>query len=70
MIGKIAPKGRGFRGLAAYLLRRGRGRIVAGVMAGRTPRELSQEFGVLRRLNPKLNKAVAHLMLSPAPDDP
>ena len=70
MIGKIAAKGRGFRGLAAYLLRRGRGRIVAGVMAGRTPRELSQEFGVLRRLNPKLNKAVAHLMLSPAPDDP
>ena len=70
MIGKIAAKGRGFRGLSAYLLRRGRGRIVAGVMAGRTPRELSQEFGVLRRLNPKLNKAVAHLMLSPAPSDP
>ena len=70
MIGKIAPKGRGFRGLSAYLLRQGRGRIVAGVMAGRTPRELSQEFGVLRRLNPKLTKAVAHLMLSPAPDDP
>lgn len=70
MIGKIAAKGRGFRGLAAYLLRRGRGRIVAGVMAGRTPRELSQEFGILRRLNPKLNKAVAHLMLSPAPGDP
>lgn len=70
MIGKIAAKGRGFRGLSAYLLRRGRGRIVAGVMAGRTPRELSQEFGVLRRLNPKLTKAVAHLMLSPAPDDP
>ena len=70
MIGKIAAKGRGFRGLAAYLLRQGMGRIVAGVMAGRTPRELSKEFGVLRRLNPKLNKAVAHLMLSPAPDDP
>ncbi len=70
MIGKIAAKGRSFRGLAAYLLRLGRGRIVAGVMAGRTPRELSKEFGVLRRLNPKLNKAVAHLMLSPAPDDP
>ena len=70
MIGKIAAKGRSFRGLAAYLLRRGRGRIVAGVMSGRTPRELSKEFGVLRRLNPKLSKAVAHLMLSPAPDDP
>lgn len=70
MIGKIAAKGRGFRGLSAYLLRHGRGRIVAGVMAGRTPRELSSEFGALRSLNPKLTKAVAHLMLSPAPNDP
>lgn len=70
MIGKIAAKGRGFRGLSAYLLRRGRGRIVAGLMAGRTPRELAKEFGLLRRLNPKLTKAVVHLMLSPAPDDP
>lgn len=70
MIGKIAPKGRGFRGLAQYVLRHGRGRIVAGPMAGRTPRELAHEFGALRRLNPKLTKAVAHLMLSPAPGDP
>jgi hypothetical protein len=70
VIGKIAAKGRSFRGLSAYLLRNGRGRIVAGVMAGRTPRELASEFGVLRRLNPKLTKAVAHLMLSPAPGDP
>ncbi len=70
MIGKIAPKGRGFRGLCAYALRQGRGQIVAGPMAGRTPRELSREFGALRRLNPKLTKAVAHLMLSPAPGDP
>lgn len=70
MIGKIAAKGRGFRGLSAYLLRRGRGRIVAGLMAGRTPRELAKEFGLMRRLNPKLTKAVVHLMLSPAPDDP
>ena len=51
-------------------MRYGRGRIIAGTMAGRTPRELSLEFGALRRLNPKLTKAVAHLMLSPAPGDP
>lgn len=70
MIGKIAPNGKGARGLASYLLRRGRGRIIAGTMAGLTPRELSREFGALRRLNPKLTKAVAHLMLSPAPGDP
>lgn len=70
MIGKIAPKGKGFRGLAAYLLRAGRGHIVAGPMAGHSPRELAHEFGALRRLNPKLTKAVAHLILSPAPGDP
>lgn len=69
MIGKIT-KGRGFRGLAEYLLRNGRGQIVAGPMAGRTPRELAAEFGQLRRLNPKLGKAVAHFSLSPAPGDP
>jgi hypothetical protein len=69
MIGKIT-KGKGFRGLANYLLRDGRGEIVAGPMAGRTPRELAAEFGQLRRLNPKLGRAVAHFSLSPSPEDP
>lgn len=69
MICKLT-KGKGFRGLSNYLLSGGRGEIVAGVMAGRTPRELAAEFGVLRRLNPKLGKAVAHFSLSPAPGDP
>lgn len=69
MIGVIR-KGRSFRGLSEYLLRNGRGQIVAGPMAGRTPRELAAEFGQLRRLNPKLGKAVAHFSLSPAPGDP
>lgn len=69
MIGVIT-KGRSFRGLSEYLLRNGRGQIVAGPMAGRTPRELAAEFGQLRRLNPKLGKAVAHFSLSPAPGDP
>ena len=68
MIGKIT-KGRGFRGLAEYLLRGGRGEIVAGPMAGRTPRELASEFGRLRQLNPKLGKAVAHFSLSASPED-
>lgn len=69
MICKLT-KGKGFRGLSSYLLSGGRGHIVAGVMAGRTPRELAAEFGVLRRLNPKLGRAVAHFSLSPAPGDP
>lgn len=69
MIGKIT-KGKGFRGLADYLLRDGRGEIVAGPMAGVTPRELAAEFGQLRRLNPKLGRAVAHFSLRPSPADP
>lgn len=69
MIGKVVV-GRSYRGLANYLLEDERGRIVAGTMAGRTPRELAAEVGQFRRLNPKLGKAVAHFSLSPAPDDP
>jgi hypothetical protein len=69
VIGKVVV-GRSYRGLANYLLEDGRGQIVAGSMAGRTPRELAAEVGQFRRLNPKLGKAVAHFSLNPAPDDP
>lgn len=69
MIGKVVV-GRSYRGLASYLLEDERGRIVAGTMAGRTPRELAAEVGQFRRLNPKLGKAVAHFSLNPAPGDP
>ena len=68
MIGKVVV-GRSFRGLASYLLEGGRGEILAGNLAGRTPRELAAEVGQVRRLNPKLGKAVAHFSLNPAPGD-
>lgn len=38
-------------------------------MAGRSARELSKEVGILRKLRPNLNKAVAHLVLSHDPSD-
>ena len=63
-------KGKGVRGLLDYCLAGGRGKIVAGVLAGSTPRELAAEFGAWRCLNPKLKKAVVHISLSPAPGDP
>lgn len=62
--------GKGGRSLAEYLMRDGRGQIVAGTMAGSTPRELAAELGQLRRLNPRLGKAIAHFSLNPSPDDP
>jgi hypothetical protein len=36
-------------------------------LAGRTPREMAQEVGVLRRLRPNLTKAVSHLILGHDP---
>lgn len=62
-------KGKSFRGCLAYNLDDGRGMIIGGNMAGRTPRELASEFGELRRLRPTLGRAVAHYSLSLPPDD-
>lgn len=67
-------KGKGFRGLVEYLAQTAegerRGQLLATNMAGSTPREWAQEFGLVRRLRPTLGKAVFHASLSPSPDDP
>ncbi len=74
MIAKLV-KGGGFRGVLGYLLegpkgaRREHSRVITTNMASDTPRQLSQEFGVLRRLRPTLGKAVCHASISLAPDD-
>ena len=67
MIVKLT-KGCGFRGVLSYGLD-GRGTLIGGNMAGRTPRELAHEFGELRRLRPSLGRAVAHYSLSLPPED-
>ena len=75
MIANIV-KGAGFRGTAEYLFHghkteaeKERGEIVFSNMAGKTPRELASEWGVFRRLRPKLGKAVCHVSLSLSPED-
>ena len=69
MITKVI-KGKGFEGVASYNLT-GAGRtMIGGNMAGRTSNELSKEVGQFRKLRPSLDRAVAHLMLSAAPEDP
>jgi hypothetical protein len=74
MIAKLV-KGSGFRGALGYLMEgpkkapREQSHLIATNMAGRTPRQLSQEFGVLRRLRPTLGKAVCHASISLAPED-
>lgn len=68
MIGK-AIKGKGARGLLEYLLNGERATIIGGTLAGRTPREMAAEIGAIRRLRPKLGKAILHLPLSAHPQD-
>lgn len=68
MIAK-AIKGKGFRGALEYDLRKEQGRVIDTNMSGTTPRELAKEFGEMRKLRPKLGKAVLHVSLSAAPGE-
>jgi hypothetical protein len=69
MIVKVI-KGRAFTPLVEYG-HNGDGRnVIGGNMAGSNPREWSKEVGQFRKLRPSLDRAVAHLILSAAPEDP
>ncbi|WP_119965770.1 relaxase/mobilization nuclease domain-containing protein [Simplicispira lacusdiani] len=68
MIGK-AIKGKGARGLLEYLLNGERASIIGGTLAGITPRDMAAEIGAIRRLRPKMGKAILHLPLSAHPQD-
>jgi hypothetical protein len=63
MIGKHV-KGKSFRGLLNYLFGKEGARQIGGNMEGTNPRELAAEFGISRRLNPKVSRAVYHASLS------
>ena len=63
-------KGCGFEGAISYDLGKQRGVIIGGNLAGRTVRELTSEVAQFRKLRPSLDRAVAHVMLSAAPEDP
>jgi relaxase-like protein len=62
-------KGRGFRGLLNYLAEKDHAQLFGGNMAGRNPRELAHEFGLVRRQRPGLKRAAAHMFLRPAPGE-
>jgi Relaxase/Mobilisation nuclease domain len=63
MIGKHI-KGKSFRGLLNYLFGKDGAKQIGGNMEGTNPRELAAEFGISRRLNPKVSRAVYHASLS------
>ena len=64
-----AVKGRGFRGALAYDLGKDEGRILDTNLSGSNLRELSAEFGAIRKLRPNLERAVLHVSLSAAPGE-
>ena len=68
MIAK-AVKGRGFRGALAYDLGKNEGRVLDTNLSGSSLRELSAEFGAIRKLRPNLERAVLHVSLSAAPGE-
>jgi hypothetical protein len=68
MIAK-AVKGKGFRGALEYDLSKEQGRVIDTNMEGVGPRELSREFGAIRKLRPNLGRAVLHVSLSAAPGE-
>lgn len=68
MIAKVI-KGKGFRGALDYALSKDKAEFLATNMAGKTPRQFASEFGVIRKLRPKLGRAVAHSVISIAPDE-
>lgn len=69
--------GSGFRGALDYLRhgsggkQRERGQVLATNLpvSDHSPRAFANSFGVFRKLNPKLGRAVYHVSLSPAPGD-
>ncbi len=63
MIGKHV-KGKSFRELLDYLFGKEGARYIGGNMEGTNPRELATEFGLSRKLNPKVSRAVYHASLS------
>lgn len=68
MIAK-AVKGKGFRGALEYDLSKEQGHVIDTNMSGCTARALAFEFGEIRKLRPKLGKAVLHVSLSAAPGE-
>lgn len=67
MIQKVSKPGAGFRGALNYVLDPDKSPdLLAGNMAGETPRSLSREFGDVRGLNENVGKPVFHASLSAA----
>jgi len=68
MIGKTI-KGNGFGGLLRYVFDKPDAQYVGGNMASSTPRGLASEFRATALHNRRVQRPVAHISLSPSPDE-
>jgi hypothetical protein len=68
MIGKTV-KGNGFGGVLRYVFEKPEATRVGGNMVGQTPRALAREFRAIASNNHRVKRPVAHISLSPSPEE-
>jgi hypothetical protein len=68
MIGKTV-KGNGFGGVLQYVFSKPEAKRVGGNMVGQTPRALAREFRAITSHNRRVQRPVAHIALSPSPEE-
>ncbi len=68
MIGKTT-KGRGFGGVLRYVFQKPFAKYIGGNMIGETPNELAREFLAIASQSKKVKIPVAHISLSPSPQE-
>lgn len=68
MIAKVM-KGKGFRGALEYALHKDKAQLLETNMAGESTRQLASEFGMVRKLRPRLGRAVCHAVISISPNE-
>jgi hypothetical protein len=68
MIGKTV-KGNGFGGVLRYVFEKPSAQYIGGNMSSETPRALASEFRACASYNRRVQRPVAHISLSPSPDE-
>ena len=68
MIGKTV-KGNGFGGVLRYVFEKPEAQYIGGNMTSSTPRALASEFRAIASHNHRVKRPVAHISLSPSPEE-
>lgn len=68
MIGKIG-KGKGFAGLAKYILEKEEAELLCTNLAGETSQDFYKQLSATRQLNPRVQSPVSHISISFAPGE-